>query len=348
MRSTLIVLANGGGHRLNYVSLLLREQIARGQRTYLLLPEDAPKELLRLHLGDHLDPSVSVAFLSRVSFRAAIATARRRACNLIVFPDGDTYVRDLAWRFLPRSVEVNVLVMRSASRRGRGAPERIRLGAKRLLLAVARRRRQVNCFDLVSPVSFAIQPKTHAIPDPITWTPGESPASLDPRTQWIVVVGALTPRKNIPEVIEGLLRAQTPHIGLFLAGMIDDDYRQVVQTFLDRATKAGLPIRTEFRPLEEGELDSIIGQAACVVMAHTNEGPSGILGKTLMAGTRVLAAGAISLREELALIPDPGRGWTNITPEAISELLDQVLQAPAPSPISLPSESTFARGLLGF
>ena len=190
-------------------------------------------------------------------------------------------------------------------------------------------------------------------------------------TYWFAVLGAITPRKNLHLVITalGLLPAeQQARLGLLIAGQIDDTVRTGTSagpstptgaaahagqpaiaslgTLLAPLRAGGITVRLVDRVLTDIELDSAVVAADCLVLAHSNEGPSGLFGKAAAAGTRILAAGAASLKTDAAALPDTAT-WCPLTPATLAQALTTCAGQPRPAPRAGLDTLAFADALLG-
>ena len=99
------------------------------------------------------------------------------------------------------------------------------------------------------------------------------------------------------------------------------------------------------RLLSDLELDAAIRRVDCVVLAHSNEGPSGLFGKAAAAGTRIVAAGAASLRADAGAIPEVA-AWSPLDVVGLGAELDLARRKPRPDPIQGLSATDFCTALL--
>ena len=117
-------------------------------------------------------------------------------------------------------------------------------------------------------------------------------------------------------------------------------------TLLAPLRAGGITVRLVDRVLTDIELDSAVVAADCLVLAHSNEGPSGLVGKAAAAGTRVLAAGAASLKTAAAALPDTAT-WCPLTPSTLAQALTTCAGQPRPAPRAGLDTLAFADALLG-
>jgi glycosyltransferase involved in cell wall biosynthesis len=170
---------------------------------------------------------------------------------------------------------------------------------------------------------------------------------LDPDLLLVGILGAISDRKNVPMVAEAVARVGGD-TRLLLAGGLTDYVRNWLaeqpQAVLDR-----LIVRDEFLPNET--LDAYVAACDVVSIAQDNNGPSGIMGKTLAAGVPVLTAGSRVRERELAAAgPGAGRA-TELSVEGTVEGLralarDRESFRPADREL-LATPEAFARAVLG-
>lgn len=163
-------------------------------------------------------------------------------------------------------------------------------------------------------------------PDPIVVNPGAEPWPLDPERTWFGVVGHITARKNLPLVVRALAQLKDAgRCGLLVAGRIDPSLRGQVDEAIATFRRTGGVVEIADRLLEQAELDRAIRDVDAVVIAHSSEGPSGIVGKALALGTWIVAAGAESLRDDIADRPGVGE-WTSLRADTLASAFTRVLQ----------------------
>lgn len=332
-----ILIAEGNplGHRLYFVRLLMAEAVERGEYVVLCVSPAvlASHEFagtlhdLRHEVVEEEDPT-DPGVLVRVS--------QQVGSDVTVVLDADRMIARLARRAGWRGSGVlRLLVLRSRiPARGVDRLHRTRVAVKRLLIACVAVMRKVEVFRLVPPTLDG-QYGDAEIGDPVEWSaPPAAIAAWTSRlgrdTFWYGVFGVVTERKNLPLVLRALeaRRARGDRIALLVAGQIDEEVRPILDGY---TSAAGLLLEVEDRLLDEHELDAAVAAVDCVVLAHSNEGSSGILGKALSSGTRVLAAGALALRDACRVQP-AGAIWAPLTLEALEDAAARILTEPAPAP----------------
>lgn len=164
---------------------------------------------------------------------------------------------------------------------------------------------------------------------------------------WFGLFGNISERKNLPLVAKVLAQLARNHqIGLLVMGKVDPQELQRAQLDLERITHSGGQVILVNRLVSDGDLDAAISAVDASVLAHTSDGPSGILGKSVAAGTSVLAAGAPVLRHEVARL-EAGY-WSELSDAAMSGMISAFLTQPRTRMRrSLAKSPDFARSLIG-
>ena len=139
---------------------------------------------------------------------------------------------------------------------------------------------------------------------------------------WFGVIGAISKRKNVDLICQALA-ATDGRIGLLLAGLIAPD-AQVDSERLEQLAARGIEVRQVSQILSDIEIDSAVAAVDCVLLMHSNEGPSGILGKAAATGTRVVAGGAQSLRDDVTAL-HLGT-WVPLDPPQMAEAFTRIMR----------------------
>lgn len=166
-----------------------------------------------------------------------------------------------------------------------------------------------------------------------------------PEAKLVGILGGLSERKNIPMVARAVF-AQRCDVRLVLAGRLSPGVREWCQ-MLPRAQRQRVFVHDAY--LNDQVLDAYVAALDVVVLAHSNEGPSGLLGKALAAGTPALVAGSRILAFD---IESMGGGMvTSLNDRAIASCLEQMLGAPSGPPTRyqrrpLPTADEFGAALL--
>ncbi len=346
---TLVVQPNMDGHRFNYVRLLLESV----EDAALIVLATTPEGLAtyREKTGDVEGP-LMVFCSAAPSVREIEVLGRRIGADTVVVLDGDAYCPRLlargGWR--GRGV-LRLLVMREYGQPRRiGDSAAVRTLAKRALFTASHALPRVEVAILAS-AARRDGGRIPRVQDPISYAPDASTADrlwanvrLADDMHWCLVVGKIDSRKNIGMVAEAISLAQSlshARLGLVLAGSQSSDVRPEV----DHARALSLTLVVDDRHLSERELDSYIDLADIVVLAHSNDGPSGIMGKAAAAGKKILAAGSRSLARDCAAL-GAGSAWTPLDPVRMAEGLVALEKLDAGvTPRSYASED-FARTLL--
>lgn len=321
---------NIDGHRLSYVRSLLNAH-SEFDDMVAILPEPA----LTSPLLGPVSPPVYVHTLTGRRSRSLSQLAKlcdALALDRLVVPDGDSIALRLGMGFPWRSnSDLALLVMREPRPTSArfGSRQWFKAQMKQQLLLRASRKARVEISILRSPGDIGVTP--HAIVfDPASWAPAPSIRAemtdglgIDEGIYLFGVVGALTKRKNIALVAQALatITGQGLQAGLILAGPQAADATEDIATAHAIAHKSGFAFYEVSRRLSDVELDSIMDRIDCVVIAHSNEGPSGILMKCALGGKKVIVAGAQSLRSDAAMVYEAGAEWVPLDRAALANAL---------------------------
>ena len=348
----LILEGNGDGHRFYYVRLLAEAIIAEGRRPVLVTTPgqmDGPQaaEFLR-----DLPSSFTVAEVPRADVTAASRVAHETGARHVVIPDGDLHLVPLLVRHGRHLPHVTALVMREPDlRRGQAIRPLARQWTKRATMSLAALRASTTVTVLKSSV-WAGRSAFPVAQDPVTSaaTPDDVTAvraqwGLDGDRRWFAVAGAITARKNLPMIAEAFARVADEGMGLLVAGAVLDGQLAEAEPHLAEAGRRGARVVVVDRMLEDVELDAAIAAVDCVVLAHSNEGPSGILGKAVMSGTRLILSGASSLRRDAEAVPSHAT-WTPLTVEELARAIEDAVDADRPPAVPDMGTSRFTSALL--
>jgi hypothetical protein len=113
-------------------------------------------------------------------------------------------------------------------------------------------------------------------------------------------------------------------LGLLVAGMVDSEVLAQLEADNDDLKRAGHKIVIVNRLLTDAEIDCAVAASDVVVVAHSNEGPSGLLLKSKAIGTTVFAAGALSLRQDLISMGRGNDRWCELNAEAMAGVLAEI------------------------
>lgn len=353
MSVTLIVEPNPSGHRLYYVRLLAQAAAVRGDEVVLALSDEASAtDESGLHLSG-LAESVTIVSAHDFGVDAVAELSRRYDAVITVVPDGDRFAMRLArTRGWTGRGTVSVLIMREVAQPGElgllvAAKSRIRttlfrraarLPGVRLSVLKSATWREDSSF------ASAPDPVTLACADDDVWKLRDT-WDLDADSYWFAVLGAIFDRKNVPLVASAVRNAGPENVGLLIAGRCDPGAAQAMAEPLAELERAGARVVVVDRLLSELELDAAVTAVDCVVLAHSNEGPSGLFGKAAAAGTRVVAAGALSLRDDARHVPELA-SWVPLEAAALAEALRIARTLPRPSAVLMPEATRFAEALL--
>lgn len=133
------------------------------------------------------------------------------------------------------------------------------------------------------------------------------------------IFGVITERKKIPFTVDAMTRARDD-ADLVVAGLIEPDVAAWIEA---QPPDVRRRIVTRHGFLPNDELDKLVAACDVCVIALTNNGPSGIMGKALAAGVPVVSAGSQVRARELEATG--GGVATELTVEGVSDGLRRVL-----------------------
>jgi hypothetical protein len=244
------------------------------------------------------------------------------------------------------------LVMRNPTSDAKlGIPDLIKSKLKRCLLYRAESVQRVHVLRLVSAVAPAPIPNAY-VRDPVSFevdsaglTRLKKEWGLSDDFYWFAVLGAISDRKNIGLVLESLIKLADPRLALLVAGACDLHTLSRLKLAIGAYRERGGSVVIVDRLLADWEFDAAVAATDCIVVAHSNEGPSGLLGKAVAAGTRVVAAGAMSLKRDAEAAPEIAQ-WSELEVDSVSVLLESAAQRSEPILSRGPLFSEFTDKLL--
>lgn len=335
----LVVEDNPSGHRLMYVRELVNFGRAHGWTVHVAFtPEVIASPQKQLILPELPEGVELVTFEGDATASTLARLSRRMHADVTIVTEGDELAMRLALapRWRGHGV-LSMLAMRDPEvEHAQGAKRRAVLGLKSLLFRTVDRRRNLRLHRLRSGLEHPA-PRVAIEPVPCDVTPEETERlrtewQLTEGLFWVTVVGVIGERKNLPAVIETVRIHADRHgaeaIGLLVAGRMHDDVRAATADPLDELRRVGVAVRVIDRVLSGGELDTAIDLCDCVVAAHSLEAPSAVIAKAGALGTRVLGAGAQSVKRDTEALP--AARWAPLDPSAMAEMLAQLIAVPGP------------------
>ncbi len=321
-RTVLIVEPNVSGHRLYYVALLVRNCASAGDRVVIATsPGASTADEWKVHLSDIVHGSVTVITTRKFELEAIAQLAHNVRSSITVIPDGDRHVLQVLKRGWHGHGDLSLLAMRpDAQPTGSAARMLITGHAKKLLIMAADRRRKTQVSALRSPLVNRTWPISW-VADPVAVI-NDDDARKSVRKKlssgaglyWVGVVGSITPRKNLDIVARAVLA--TPGAGLAIAGSVEASVERDNAVLLNALRDSGRLVRWP-GTVGDAEFDAIIHEVDCIVAAHSNEGPSGIVGKAAIVGTPLVLAGASSLRKDARSLHGRAR-WCSLNERGIA------------------------------
>ena len=346
---TLIVEPNPGGHRLHYVGILVEECHAQGDKVVVLTTATAVESAeWRIHL-DEQAPKAIIQYPKDFQLPDIASVAARIGATNTILPDADGHLISALRHGWVGPGMLTLLVMRADVQPGPPLAwmQPAKTLVKRALILVAGCRPGIRVFALRSPLVPRRGP-LRWIAEPVKLS-GSSQQTYamrekingDESRYWLGVFGAITPRKNLPLVIESIL--DQPDIGLLIAGSVDPQVSKNIAPLLAKFIANGGKVHHMPGPLTDVEFDSAIGAVDCVVAAHSNEGPSNVVLKAVASGRRLVLAGAKSLRQDAAHLKGQAT-WCNLNVNSLRRAIRQARSLPEPAAVE-PSTDEFVKAL---
>jgi hypothetical protein len=352
-RHVLIAEQNGSGHRLFYVRLLAEAALQRGDRVTVLLSQNAaaaPESAVHLQMDGG---GYGVKRVGALTLEILDDVARDLKVDLVVVPDGDHLAKSLSIK--PRwnnPALLRILIMRERSSSANWVGRKFGDFAKGVLLRVVNSIRNVEVVVLKSPLDRLSKGPFVTVADPVTIAATTSSVrqlrdswKLSTDRYWFAVLGAVTQRKNVALVAASLSRIVDGQVGLLVAGKCSPDVLASAAAALEEFEERGGALVIVDRLLDDVELDSAVAACNSLVLAHSNEGPSGLLSKAAALGTHVVAAGARSLKNDLAAFPQLGV-WSELTVDALSVGMRSVMNMENAGQTVSPNADSFTSVLL--
>lgn len=339
------------GHRLYYVALLLKELISRGEDVTLLTTSTAVGSAeWQVHLSA-MTPTVIERPLEAFTLTDIAAVSESVGSNLTIIPNADAELLPVITQGWRGPGVLKLLVMRAQSAQP-GPPfpklRPLKTLVKRALIKFADLRSGVDVYALRNPLSPAGR-VLNWVPDPIVLncTPQQQKKlteQLDAHGSryWFGVFGAICQRKNLPLIAEAITNQQG--CGLLIAGSVEDDVVQESAPFLEAFVANGGAVVQLPGPLTNDEFDSAIATVDCVVVAQSEEGSSSIVLRAAALGTRLIVAGAKSLKKDASYLPQHAE-WCPLDVDAVRTAMGQAHFGPQPTCGVRLNTDQFARSL---
>ncbi|QQD76678.1 hypothetical protein I8920_02610 [Curtobacterium sp. YC1] len=348
--TVLVVEQNPTGHRLFYVRVLADAALATGARVVVLLGPDPAPEPEQVHLASVID-SIEVLRRPLMSLDDVARISHEVEADRVVIPDADRFALRLAVRrHWAGSGRLSLLIMRESAQPTRyPLVDRLKTLLRSTAFSRVARLQNVDLRVLKS-AGWAGTARFPVAVDPVVIASSDQSVAhfrteygMDGERYWFAVLGAISARKNLDLIVEALRNVSLPW-GLLVAGQLDEDITEELRVRLGSMVSEGSAIVLD-RLLTDDELDTAVRAADCLVLAHSNEGPSGLLGKAAASGTRVVAAGAQSLRRDVTALGGLGE-WTHLDEAALAAVLHRATQQPRPRAVLPATTSAFTDALL--
>lgn len=339
-RCVMVIELDGGGHRLVYVKVLVRELLAKGYRVVVAtVPRTLERSEWAQHLGE-LPGDFAIHLLEDAQhltprmLRSGVADVHP---DLVVVPDADAFlVRAALSLWWGVSVPVRALVMQDPRGGGVAPKKALRGWAKRLLVWISGRRRNVTSVWLgqygdPNPRPSAVAPDpfiTDATPQDLRRDAAayRRRMNLEPDVAWFAMVGGISPRKHVDMVAEAMAayqRGAAVSVGLLLVGPLDSAYA-VDENDLYRSLPASLKVRVDVGLKSNDELNVAVLASDRVVVARDLHVPNSNLIKAVALGRPCLFAAPKFAQDRSRLLP--GVEVASLTRDGIISGLERVLQ----------------------
>ncbi|GAA4773249.1 hypothetical protein GCM10023200_02080 [Actinomycetospora chlora] len=354
-RPVVVLEAEAGGHRMLYLAAVASYLHARGTPVALASTAEALRsEDLRLRVPPGRVEAIDVgAVPSAAGMVDAVARVQAdRPDAEVLVTEGDKFLPALVLRRAPVDPRrLRVLVMRAPGSGAGGVRARARDAVKVAAMRLAARRgAQVRVLEpATAPRADYRWGRWRSAPDPVDVAPGSAPPELagaDPGRHWLGVLGHVGPRKNLDLVLDAAAASGVAgRLGVLVAGRVEDGEWDRCAAARERFTAAGGTVLAADRLLDDDALDACLARVDTVVLAHSSEGPSGILGRAVALGTPVVAAGARSLRADVDRLA--AGHWVPLEQASLATALAEASTTDAPrGPRTLAGPDEFARALL--
>jgi glycosyltransferase involved in cell wall biosynthesis len=304
--TTVLVEPDPGGHRFGLVAdvtrvaqrsgdvVLLTSIGARQTEFFRTFLADMPIEVIERF--DHIYPP------TRQVAAAVAELCRQRDVATVAVMDADQtlkrwwYIAPWAYRGLPRRPRVVFMLTRYPTRVELFDARFWFLRVKALLVALAMMTRTLDragCFagrDDLSSGWMVKRLRDPAVCIAHSRDRARLRAELGLRADRKIVgiVGLIDARKAVPLVLEATMRS-APDADLMIAGMFDPEVRRWVDA-LAPETRARLIERDKH--LGNDELDQLVAACDVISVVQPYKGPSGLMGKALVAAVPVVTAGS--------------------------------------------------------
>lgn len=310
---------NFRGHRMSFCSLLAREAGSRGVQTVLASSTDtwsSAEYELRFPTSAAVEkfdlgplPAFGGIRYQLWVYRKFRAASSRYPGSRIIILEGDKFAPVLAVCLLPKRSPVTLLTIRPPVGSGHSVRSWSIFIPKFLgcLILEARGVTVIGLCPATEKRSSYRIGRWRGAPDPVDIEISKTSSAtyqerfdLDRSKFRYGVFGNVTRRKNLDMVLDALAISDASDVGLLVSGLVSAGELEICGSAMQRFTKAGGTLVLDNRLLSDSDLNAAIASVDVTVMAHSANGPSEILGKSLALGTFVVASGSEVLRAELA------------------------------------------------
>ncbi|WP_392544710.1 hypothetical protein [Oryzobacter telluris] len=325
-----------------YLALLARHAVDEGHDVICLISDEGREAI---EFERHLRPVGGISVTSVPSpllLRNIVAVSAENQSDVVVIPNGDVFVTDVAREGWAGRGVLRLLVMRDPRwERPASLIRRLRLRTKSALIRVAASRgaevvwlRQpgysgpevhVNDPVIIDGDVAGVVTRGHALRQAL---------SMGTETFWFGMTGAISPHKNLDLVLHALAAVQRRGpdrpFGFALIGPLSESLGQREDEIIAALDALPFPTRRRSGVMTNEEMNAAVAAVDCVIMAYSTSSPNSTLGKAVALGTLVAAAGDGSIA---TFVSDLGMGPTAaLTVDGLAALLAERLTSSKPHP----------------
>ena len=363
-RDLILFEPNYRGHRMSFCALLIRDAQKRGvnvtlassSETWLsdeyLLRFPGSQSFGRIDLGKL--PNFGGLRYDRWILGWLKRIGEVNVRSRVVILEGDKIAPLLAISRIPKGTQLSLLTIRPPVKIGRTA-NAWKVFFPKFLGCLALRQRGVDIVGLApaTPKSDSYRIGCwRAAPDPIDVEHSDEAISayqrlhsIDSSKLWFGIFGNVTRRKNLDMVLNALSMGPAHTVALLVGGLVSAEELRICEPAIDNFKRGGGTLILDNRLLTDSDLNAAIASVHVTVNAHSGDGPSQILGKSLALGTYIVAAGSPTLRKELVKL---GTGtWSALDARSLNTALYSCeMKARSQEPLPFANGTEFVRVML--
>ncbi|GAA2084338.1 hypothetical protein GCM10009821_27140 [Aeromicrobium halocynthiae] len=336
------------GHLLVYCRRLVDYAIEQGLDLSVALSRDAlGSEAYQRHFDSDDSQARAISISGQ---RNLLSLLRREGITTLIVPHADPLLHYLLFISF-KKIKMNLLVMQDPQWEARTAQTALlrglRLRLKQLFIMLLGRRPSVTLRKLGPPTSTSVK----VVPDPVLISELDTTISiadlhLGVETFWFGIVGGISPHKNpmlVATALRVLAASTSRRIGLAFIGPISAELAGLESDARDLLAETSVEFISRDRILSNSEMNAVISQLDCVVMAYSTHAPNSTAWKAACIGTRFVAAGS-SQYQLFAQLTERGI-VVDLELASLVDAMNRALQSPPPEILPMPDDR-FASRLL--